>query len=670
MPSDGRTDYQHGKAYGRHVVLETIRHKAEVPHWVDAIIVRIIGLVHCVLFVGGLAVCGLGIVLSAGMAPSWTAASVSGMGGLVMLSTGTAIYALGVKRPDLLSLAMWGLVGTIGWVSSIAVVLYILVAQVDSPVAEYVVCNWAAEKVVVADLGICTAGEMNRTPPLINCSDPSVDVGVYDETPCQEHLIDRVHVDLADVNSKAYWVFFLLGIVILVNRNVAKQFVENDDPPDPITKVVVALILLCCGIMTLLMIVYAWLQWNYTYTSMMFVIVGSGTIPVVGLTFWVVWTMSPEHVGNDRKKLFDLTNALLIALESCLFIASVFGGFFTGDLQSISEIYHENWDVIGADIERAFPGICDGLDQTECKLKLKDLTLDQLGAAVNGLATLGVVVAVIVLLTWRAVINLHERIDGLHGLSQFDVDVIEKVVYLRREEIIAAADLYWDLLHHPHRPINTVLLRDKPKGAKEGGDINVGQLESTLREAERVRLKGMSPRMLEDECMKHGLHPTGSVQTLRRRLLKNYSSKRMAASSKGDAEHAKQHFFELGEPEMRLIPALAFCPFLDRLLDVFSEDGSGFLHFEEFLNMYSVFSPSCPLETKIRYAWCIYDLNATGCVSRAVLACQRTDPQRCTQGCFQRGGAGSCYAASWPVRLRFGQRAASDANRWVGRGRC
>ena len=89
----------------------------------------------------------------------------------------------------------------------------------------------------------------------------------------------------------------------------------------------------------------------------------------------------------------------------------------------------------------------------------------------------------------------------------------------------------------------------------------------------------------------------------------------MAASSKGDTEHAKQHFFELGEPEMRLIPALAFCPFLDRLLDVFSEDGSGFLHFEEFLNMYSVFSDTCPLETKIRYAWCIYDLNATGCVS-------------------------------------------------------
>ena len=115
--------------------------------------------------------------------------------------------------------------------------------------------------------------------------------------------------------------------------------------------------------------------------------------------------------------------------------------------------------------------------------------------------------------------------------------------------------------------------------------------------------------------MKFGLHPTGSISTLRRRLLQNYSARRMAkvsSTSKQDIEHAQQHFFELGEPELRLIPALAFCPFLDRLLDVFCEDDSGFLHFEEFLNMYSVFSAACPTETKIRYAWCIYDLNATG----------------------------------------------------------
>ena len=124
-----------------------------------------------------------------------------------------------------------------------------------------------------------------------------------------------------------------------------------------------------------------------------------------------------------------------------------------------------------------------------------------------------------------------------------------------------------------------------------------------------VTLRGLQ------ECMKFGLHPTGSISTLRRRLLQNYSARRMAkvaSTSKEDVEHAQQHFFELGEPELRLIPALAFCPFLDRLLDVFCEDDSGFLHFEEFLNMYSVFSAACPTETKIRYAWCIYDLNATG----------------------------------------------------------
>ena len=85
-----------------------------------------------------------------------------------------------------------------------------------------------------------------------------------------------------------------------------------------------------------------------------------------------------------------------------------------------------------------------------------------------------------------------------------------------------------------------------------------------------------------------------------------------AATTKNDIDHATQHFFELGEAELRLIPALAFCPFLEELLKVFSEDGSGFLHFEEFLNLYSVFSSACPTETKIRYAWCIYDLNATG----------------------------------------------------------
>eukprot|EP01043_Picozoa_sp_COSAG02_P076024 COSAG02_NODE_15948_length_1126_cov_2.023369_2_plen_162_part_01 len=138
------------EAFGRHVILERIKNGAEVPPWVDAIIVHVIGLVHLVLFAGGMAVAGMGIALGAGVAPSWTAATVSGMGAAVIASSSTALYALSVKRPDLLSIAMYGLVGLVAWVGCVATVLYILVAQVDSPVAEYIICHWNETEAEVA----------------------------------------------------------------------------------------------------------------------------------------------------------------------------------------------------------------------------------------------------------------------------------------------------------------------------------------------------------------------------------------------------------------------------------------------------------------------------------------------------------------------------------------
>ena len=172
-----------GKAYGRHIILETIKHKAELPHWVDVLIVRVIGLVHGLLFLGGMCVSGMGIALSAGVAPSWTSGAVSSMGSAVMTFTGTAIYALSVKRPDLLTIAMYGLVGLIGWVSCVATVLYILVAQVDSPVAGYIICNWNESEAQVAydtlsvvggleenDPMICLPAEFAVPAPFINCS--------------------------------------------------------------------------------------------------------------------------------------------------------------------------------------------------------------------------------------------------------------------------------------------------------------------------------------------------------------------------------------------------------------------------------------------------------------------------------------------------------------------
>ena len=137
-------------AYGRHVVLERIKHGVEVPAWVDAVVVRIIGLVHIALLGGGMAVAGMGIALGAGVAPSWTAATVSGMGAAVIASSSTALYALSSQRPDLLSVAMYGLVALIAWVGCVATVLYILVAQVDSPVAEYIICHWNETEATVA----------------------------------------------------------------------------------------------------------------------------------------------------------------------------------------------------------------------------------------------------------------------------------------------------------------------------------------------------------------------------------------------------------------------------------------------------------------------------------------------------------------------------------------
>lgn len=310
-----------------------------------------------------------------------------------------------------------------------------------------------------------------------------------------------MHRDLVVVNSLAYRTLFCLVIVILVNRNVAKQFVENDQPPDAFTKLIVAVLLLLAGTYALRLMFYAALQWVYSYTSIMFVVVGLGCVPAIGTAWWVVW--------REKKRLFGVTNVLLIAVQMCLFIAAVFGGFFTGDLQSISEMYHENWDVIGGDIERAFPGICEGLDvdppdpqRAECKAKLKELTLDQLQTAVNGLVVLSFVILVIVFLTWRAVVNLNETIYGMHGLSQFDLETLEKVVHLRRDEIIAASDMYWQILHHPHRPINVSLISAKGtadlKRDLKDSDIDVGKLEQDLREAERVRIKAMSPSTLEN----------------------------------------------------------------------------------------------------------------------------------------------------------------------------
>ena len=183
------------EAFGRHVILEKVKHRVGVPHWVDVLSVRAIGVVHVLLLAGGMSVCGMGIALSAGVAPSWTAATVTGMGAAVVASASTALYALSVKRPDLLSVAMYGLVALVAWVACVATVLYILVAQVDSPVAGYIICHWNETEAAVAAQTLtaealeddylskdgtdltCSPEELATPAPYINCSVRSTDSG-------------------------------------------------------------------------------------------------------------------------------------------------------------------------------------------------------------------------------------------------------------------------------------------------------------------------------------------------------------------------------------------------------------------------------------------------------------------------------------------------------------
>ena len=66
-------------------------------------------------------------------------------------------------------------------------------------------------------------------------------------------------------------------------------------------------------------------------------------------------------------------------------------------------------------------------------------------------------------------------------------------------------------------------------------------------------------------------------------------------------------------PELRVSNHIYFLlnfyqenPFRRRICEVFSEDGRGNLTFDDFLDMFSVFSEMAPLQLKLKYAFRIY----------------------------------------------------------------
>ncbi|KAH3842955.1 hypothetical protein DPMN_116461 [Dreissena polymorpha] len=57
-------------------------------------------------------------------------------------------------------------------------------------------------------------------------------------------------------------------------------------------------------------------------------------------------------------------------------------------------------------------------------------------------------------------------------------------------------------------------------------------------------------------------------------------------------------------------------PFCERICHVFSEDGSGDMTFDDFLDMFSVFSEAAPRDIKCAYAFKIYDFDGDNYLSR------------------------------------------------------
>lgn len=63
------------------------------------------------------------------------------------------------------------------------------------------------------------------------------------------------------------------------------------------------------------------------------------------------------------------------------------------------------------------------------------------------------------------------------------------------------------------------------------------------------------------------------------------------------------------------LPELRENPFKGRICQAFSRDGEGNLTFEDFLDMFSVFSEQAPRDIKVFYAFKIYDFDNDGFIS-------------------------------------------------------
>jgi hypothetical protein len=77
--------------------------------------------------------------------------------------------------------------------------------------------------------------------------------------------------------------------------------------------------------------------------------------------------------------------------------------------------------------------------------------------------------------------------------------------------------------------------------------------------------------------------------------------------------------FGRGGQELLKVPELRCNPFAARIVELFSEDGSGELDFQKTINLFSVFSPRATPETKVVWAFAVWDFDGTSCLSRLTM---------------------------------------------------
>merc|ERR1712106_22927 len=71
--------------------------------------------------------------------------------------------------------------------------------------------------------------------------------------------------------------------------------------------------------------------------------------------------------------------------------------------------------------------------------------------------------------------------------------------------------------------------------------------------------------------------------------------------------------------EFMSLPELQQNPLVRRVIDIFDDDGNGEVDFKEFIQGLSHFSAKGDMESKLRFAFRIYDMDNDGCVSNGEL---------------------------------------------------